>query len=70
MSLRLIKNIFVGIFAVGLAQSVDCLTAEREVAGLTPRAKSILRVLKQLRNEGILPLCCKWPGLCMAQMTT
>ena len=36
----------------GLAQSVECLTAEREVAGLIPRAGPLLRVLKWLRNEG------------------
>ena len=30
----------------GLAQSVECLTAEREVAGSTPGAGPILRVLK------------------------
>ena len=32
--------------AVGLAQSVECLTAKREVAGSIPRAKPILRVLE------------------------
>ena len=30
----------------GLAQSVECLTAEREVAGSIPRAGPLLRVLK------------------------
>ena len=34
--------------AAGLAQSVERLTAEREVAGSIP----ILRVLKSLRNDG------------------
>ena len=34
------------------AQSVERLTAEREVAGSIPRAEPILRVLKWLRNEG------------------
>lgn len=34
-----------------LSQSVECLAAEREVAGLLPGAGPILRVLKQLRNE-------------------
>ena len=32
--------------AAGLAQSVERLTAEREVAGLIPGAGPILRVLK------------------------
>ena len=40
------------ITAAGLAQSVERLTAEREVAGSIPGAGPILRVLKQLRNEG------------------
>ena len=38
--------------ASGLAQLVECLTAELEVAGSIPGAGPILRVLKQLRNEG------------------
>ena len=38
--------------AAGLAQSVERLTAEREVAGSIPGAGPILRVLKYLRNEG------------------
>ena len=38
--------------AAGLAQSVERLTAEREVAGSILRAGPILRVLKQLRNKG------------------
>ena len=38
--------------AVGLAQSVERLTAERKVAGSIPGAGPILRVLKWLRNEG------------------
>ena len=38
--------------AAGLAQSVERLTAEREVAGSIPGAGPILRVLKWLRNEG------------------
>ena len=33
-------------FAAGLAQSVERLTAEREVAGSIPGAGPILRVLK------------------------
>ena len=36
----------------GLAQSVERLGAEREVAGSIPGARPILRVLKYLRNEG------------------
>ena len=32
---------------------VERLTAEREVAGSIPRAGPILRILKELRNEGI-----------------
>ena len=32
--------------AAGLAQSVEHLTAEREVAGSIPRAGSIFRILK------------------------
>ena len=36
-----------GFFTVaGLAQSAEHLTAEREVAGLIPRARSILSILK------------------------
>ena len=38
--------------AAGLAQSVERLTAEREVAGSIPGVGSILRVLSKLRNEG------------------
>ena len=34
------------IAAVGLAQSVERLTAEREVSGSIPGAVTILRVLK------------------------
>ena len=36
----------------GLAQSVERLTAQREVAGSIPGFGPILRVLKYLRNEG------------------
>ena len=39
--------------AAGLVQSVERLTAEREVAGSIPGTGPILRVLKYLRNEGI-----------------
>ena len=39
--------------AAGLAQLVECLIEEQEVVGLIfPRARSILWVLKYLRNEG------------------
>ena len=38
----------------GLAQSVERLTAEREVAGSIPGTGPILRVLKLPRNEGTL----------------
>ena len=37
----------------GIAQSVERLTAEWEVAGSIPGAGPLLRVLKWLRNEGI-----------------
>jgi len=40
------------ITVAGLAQSVERLTAEREVAGSIPGAGTLLRVLKWLRNEG------------------
>ena len=36
----------------GLAQSVERLTAEREVAGSITGARLLLRVLKWLRNKG------------------
>ena len=36
----------------GLAQSVERLTAEREVGGSNPGAGPLLMVLKCLRNEG------------------
>ena len=38
--------------AVGLAQSVERLTAKREVAGSNRRAGPIPRVLKYRRNKG------------------
>ena len=38
--------------AAGLAQSVERLTAEREVVGSIPGAGPTLRVLKWLGNEG------------------
>ena len=42
-----------------LAQSIECLTAERKVAGLIPGAR-----------QNSLPLHCKGLDLCMARMTT
>ena len=56
-STRAAKNymIFLQIFtatAAGLAQSAERSTAERKVAGSIPEAGPILRVLKELRNEG------------------
>ena len=38
---------------VGLAQLVECLTAEWEVRSSIPGVGPILRILKWLRNEGI-----------------
>ena len=40
------------VTAAGLSQSVERLTAEREVAGSIPGTGTIHRVLKCLRNEG------------------
>ena len=40
------------VTVAGIAQSVERLTAEREVAGSIPGAGPLLRVLKWLRNEG------------------
>ena len=51
------------------AQSVERLTAEREVAALISEAGSILRILKELRIEGtsfVLPTL----DLRVARMTT
>ena len=42
----------VSITAAGLAQSVERLTAEREVVGSIPGVGKILRVLNKLRNDG------------------
>ena len=47
--------------AAGLAQSVERLTAEREVVGSIPGVGPILRVLKLLRNEGT-PFALQQPG--------
>ena len=38
--------------AAGLAQLVERLTTEREVAGSIPGVGPILRVLNKVRNEG------------------
>ena len=46
----MVKKTVAGL--AGLAQSVERLTAEREVAGSIPGAGPLLRVLKWLRNEG------------------
>ena len=44
--------IFTHLTVAGLAQSVERLTAEREVAGSITGARLLLRVLKWLRNKG------------------
>ena len=49
---RKVFVIFTNLTVAGLAQSVERLTAEREVAGSIPGARLLLRVLKWLRNEG------------------
>ena len=46
VGMLIIKRVFHVCTAVGLAQSVERLTAEWEVAGLIPGAGPILRVLK------------------------
>ena len=55
--------------AAELAQSVERLTAEREVAGSIPGVGPILRVLKLLRNEGT-PFAWHVLDLRVARMTT
>ena len=50
LSHEIIRMQFLSV--AGLAQSVERLTAEREVAGSIPGAGPLLRVLKWLRNEG------------------
>ena len=45
-------KVFAQVTAAALAQSVERLTAEREVAGSIPGTGPILRVLKKLRIEG------------------
>ena len=47
-----ISDVIGYLTVAGLAQSVERLTAEREVAGSIPGAGPLLRVLKWLRNEG------------------
>ena len=49
---RNVQKIVMHVTAAGLAQSVERLTAEREVADSIPGAGSLLRVLKWLINEG------------------
>ena len=44
--------LYVLFTAAGLAQSVERLTAEREVAGSILWAGAVLRVLKKLIDEG------------------
>ena len=46
------RRISLGLAQAGLAQSVERLTAEREVKGSITKGGPILRVLKSLRNEG------------------
>jgi len=43
---------FFALIAAVLAQSVERVTAQREVAGPIPGAGAIFRVLKYVRNEG------------------
>ena len=45
-------DMYMFLTAAGLAQLVERLTAERQVAGSIPRAGPTVRVLKWLRNEG------------------
>ena len=46
------RNEVIYFTMAGIAQSVQRLTAEWEVAGSIPRAGAILRVLKYMRNDG------------------
>ena len=48
---------------------VECLTAEQEVVGSNPGVGPILRVLKQLGNEGSA-FALQTARLCVAEMTT
>ena len=45
-------NLFPAVTTPGLAQLVEHLTAEQEVAGSIPRTGPTLRVLKWLKNGG------------------
>ena len=54
--------------AVGLAQSVERLTAERQVAGSIPGTGPTRRVFNW--EMEVLPLPGKWLDLRVAQMTT
>ena len=55
--------------AAGLAQSVERLATEREVAGSIPGTGPTLMVLNDWEME-VLPLPCKWLDLRVARMTT
>ena len=54
----------------GLAQSVERLTAEREVAGSIPGVEAILAGSWNNWEMKVLPLPCKWLDFRVAQMTT
>ena len=60
-NLRLMGKIFccqsVALVEAGLAQSVERLTAEREVAGSIPVAEPILRVLIKITEKWRYSLC-------------
>ena len=53
----------------GLAESVERLTEEQEMAGSIPVAGPTHRVLKWLKNEGT-DLPCKWLDLRVARLIT
>ena len=55
--------------AAAIAQSVERLTGEREVAGLIPGTGPILLVYNNWEMKA-LPLPCKWLDLPVARMTT
>ena len=55
--------------AAAIAQSVERLTGEREVAGLIPGTGPILLVYNNWEMKA-LPLPCKWLDLHVARMTT
>ena len=54
----------------GLAQSVERLTAEREVAGSIPGTVPDLRSSMNNWEMKVVPLDCKGLDLCLAGMTT